>query len=352
MSLGSQTAPGEGVATGSSTGDRRRRELIVRGVTAAGWLLLVGLILVPVFGGSRYLVYLGTLIAIHAALAVSLNLLLGYAGQFAISHAAFYGIGAYASALLVSDGGLSFWLSIPLAMLIAGVIATVIGYPAMRYTGGVHLALLTFAFGELARLIAANWHDVTGGPMGLRVLYLPEPVFGMNMGSSLGLYYLAVVMLLVTLLVTFVIRHSRFGRGLIAIREDEVLASFLGINITGYKLAAYVISSMLAAMVGTAYAPIMTFVSPELLSAHETITLVGVLILGGVGTMAGPIIGTLIFYGLPELLRIASFYRLVILGFVVIIVVLLMPKGIAGVINGRLERFRRGGSLLGLGKRR
>ena len=307
----------------------------------AGWICLVLLLAVPVFGGSRYIVYLGTLIAMQAALATSLNIVMGYAGQFAMSHAAFYGFGAYASALLVTSAGLSFWVAVPLAMLGAGAVAAVVGYPALRYTGGVHLALITFAFGELARLVAANWHSLTGGPMGMRVLYAPPPVLGFELSSAKGLYWLAVGMLLVCLLVTVAIQRSRFGRGLVAVREDETLASFLGINVVGYKLAAYVTSSMLAAMVGCAYAPIMNFISPDLLSAHETISMIGILIVGGIGTVAGPILGTLVFFGIPEMLRVARLYRLVVLGLVIVVVVLFMPKGIAGVLRDRLARWKR-----------
>jgi branched-chain amino acid transport system permease protein len=327
-------------AAASGVASWRRRVADV--VPWTGWVCFVALLLIPVFGGSRYLVYLGTLLALQAALATSLNIVMGYAGQFAMSHAAFYGLGAYVSALLVTSLGVDFWLAIPLAMLAAGVLAALIGYPALRYTGGVHLALITFAFGELARLIAANWHSVTGGPMGMRVMYSPSPLFGLDLSSARGLYWLAVGMLLVCLLVTLWIQRSRFGRGLVAVREDETLASFLGIHVVAYKVAAYVISSMLAAMVGCAYAPIMNFISPELLSAHETISLIGVLIVGGIGTVAGPIIGTLVFFGIPEMLRVARLYRLVILGLVIVAVVLFMPKGIAGVLRERLLRWKRG----------
>lgn len=333
--LGTPSAPGVPHAMNS-------RQKIARAIPWLGWAALVVLLLIPVMGGSRYLVYLGTLIALQAALATSLNIVMGYAGQFAMSHAAFYGFGAYASALLVTSASLSFWFAVPVAMLVAGVLAAIIGYPALRYTGGVHLALITFAFGELARLVAANWHSLTGGPMGLRVMYSPPPLLGLDMSSSKGLYWLAAGMLLLCLLITVVIQRSRFGRGLVAVREDETLASFLGINVMGYKLAAYVISSMLAAMVGCAYAPIMSFISPDLLSAHETISLIGVLILGGIGTLAGPIIGTLIFFGLPEMLRVARLWRLVVLGVIIVLVVLFMPKGIAGVLRDRVERWRRG----------
>lgn len=318
------------------------RQKVAAAVPWLGWISLAVLLVLPVLGGSRYLVYLGTLIALQAALATSLNIVMGYAGQFAMSHAAFYGFGAYASALLVSAAGLSFWAAVPLAMLMAGVLAALIGYPALRYTGGVHLALITFAFGELARLVAANWHTLTGGPMGMRVMYAPAPLLGMDFSSSKGLYWLAAGMLLACLLVSVAIQRSRFGRGLVAVREDETLASFLGINVVGYKLAAYVISSMLAAMVGCAYAPIMNFISPELLSAHETISLIGVLILGGIGTVAGPIIGTLVFFGIPEMLRVARLYRLVIVGVIIVLVVLFMPKGVAGVLRDRVERWKRG----------
>ena len=212
------------------------------------WILLAILLVIPTVSGSRYFVYLGTLLALQAALATSLNIVMGYAGQFAMSHAAFYGFGAYASALLVASAGINFWLAMPLAMLGAGVLAAAIGYPALRYTGGVHLALITFAFGELARLVAANWDSLTAGPMGMRVMYAPSPLLGIELSSAKGLYWLAAPVL-VCLAVAAVIQHSRFGRALVAVREDETLASFLGINIVGYKLAAYVISSMLAAMV-------------------------------------------------------------------------------------------------------
>jgi len=177
--------------------------------------------------------------------------------------------------------------------------------------------------------------------MGMRVLYAPPPVLGFELSSAKGLYWLAVGMLLVCLLVTVAIQRSRFGRGLVAVREDETLASFLGINVVGYKLAAYVTSSMLAAMVGCAYAPIMNFISPDLLSAHETISMIGILIVGGIGTVAGPILGTLVFFGIPEMLRVARLYRLVVLGLVIVVVVLFMPKGIAGVLRDRLARWKR-----------
>ena len=318
------------------------RERIAFALPWFGWGLLAVLLLVPVLGGGRYIVYVGTLIALQAALAVSLNIVIGYAGQFAMSHAAFYGIGAYASAILVGSVGLPFWAAVPLAMLAAGVLAALVGYPALRYTGGVHLALLTFAFGELARLVAANWDTLTGGPMGMRVTYSPGKVLGLDLGSAQGLYWLAAAMLGICLLVTLYIQRSRFGRGLVAVREDETLASFLGIHVVAYKVAAYVISSMLAAMVGCAYAPIMNFISPDMLSAHETISMIGVLILGGIGTVPGPLIGTFIFFGIPEFLRVARLYRLVVLGLIIVAVVLLMPQGIAGVLRDRMARWKRG----------
>lgn len=305
-----------------------------------GWLLLAALIFVPVFGGSRYLIYIGTLIALQAALATSLNLVIGYAGQFAMSHAAFYGFGAYASAILVTSLGMPFWWSVPVTMLAAAVLAAIIGYPALRYTGGVYLALITFAFGELARLTVANWQDVTGGAMGMRVTYSPEPLFGLNLATGKGLYWIAIAMLLICLGIVFAVQRSRFGRALVAVREDEVLASFLGIDVMRHKLAAYVMSSALAAMIGTAYAPIMSFISPDLLSVQETISLIGILILGGAGTLAGPVVGTILFFGLPEMMRVETIYRLVALGVVIVIVVLLMPQGVIGVANAWLARWR------------
>lgn len=338
MSAGAEAAPLATLPPGKKT----TRGRIVAAVPWAGWIVLAILLVIPMLGGGRYIVYLATLLALQAALATSLNIVMGYAGQFAMSHAAFYGFGAYASAILVTSFGLSFWIAVPLAMVGAGIIAAIIGYPALRYTGGVHLALITFAFGELARLVAANWDSLTGGPMGMRIMYSPGSFFGIDLSSAKGLYWLAAGMLLVCLLVTVAIQRSRFGRGLVAVREDETLASFLGVNVVGYKVTAYAISSMLAAMVGCAYAPIMSFISPDLLSAHETISLIGVLILGGIGTLSGPLIGTIIFFGIPEMLRVARLYRLVVLGVVIVVVVLFMPKGIGGVVRDRVARWKRG----------
>ncbi len=301
-------------------------------------MLLLVLAVVPAVVSSRYIVYLGTLLALQAALATSLNLIIGYAGQFALSHAAFYGIGAYASALLVGGLGMGFWASVPVALIIAAAIAMVIGYPSLRYTGGIHFALITFAFGELLRLLAANWHDLTGGPQGMQATYSPETLLGIDFSAGRGQYLLAAAVLAVSLLVVAAIRASRIGRALTAIREDEVLASSLGINVTRNKLFAFVVSSALAALAGTAYAPFMGFISPELLNAGESVSMVGVLIVGGVGTLSGPIIGTLLFVAIPEIFRIARLYRLVILGVVIVLSVLFMRDGIAGLLGRWLRR--------------
>lgn len=311
---------------------------IARALPVAGWLALATLIVIPFFAGSRYLVYLGTLIALQAALASSLNLVVGYAGQFALAHAAFFGFGAYASALLVTGTPHGFWGAVPVTVAIAGVLAALIGYPALRYTGGVHFALLTFAVGELARLVAANWHSVTGGPMGLRVLYSPEALLGFSFSSARGMYVLAIAVFAITVGAVLLVQRSRFGRALVAIREDETLAAFLGVNVLRHKVIAFVGSAALAALAGTVYAPFMSIVTPDMLSAHEVISWIGMLIVGGIGTIAGPIIGAVIFFGLPELLRVARLFRLVLLGVVIVLVVLFMPKGIAGVIKDWMRR--------------
>lgn len=306
-----------------------------------GWLVLIALMIPPLASSSRYLVYLGTLLALQAALATSLNLIIGVAGQFALSHAAFYGIGAYASALLIEGTGIGFWGALPITLAMVGVFAAAIGYPALRYTGGIHFALITFACGELLRLVAANWDELTGGPQGKRLMYSPEPVLGLDFSEAKGMYLLAVAVLLVSAGTVVLIRRSRFGRALVSIREDEILASSLGIAVTRNKLAAFVISSMLAALAGTVYAPFAGFISPELMNAHESVAMVGVLIVGGIGTLSGPLIGTLVFFAVPELLRIAKFYRLVILGTVIVLTVLFMPGGVVGFVERRWRAWGR-----------
>ena len=152
---------------------------------------------------------------------------------------------------------------------------------------------------------------------------------------------LAIAVLVISVGAVAAIRHSRFGRALVAIREDEILAASLGIAVTRHKLAAYVLTSMLAALAGSVYAPFAGFISPDLMSAGESVALVGVLIVGGIGTLSGPLIGTLIFFAIPELLRIAKFYRLVILGAVIVASVLFMPEGIVGFFSKHWRALRR-----------
>ena len=215
---------------------RRKDGRLVTVVEFAGWILLALLVLAPAFFGSRYVVYLGTLLALQATLAVSLNIVMGFAGQFALAHAAFYGFGAYASAFFIRDGGLGFWSSLPPTLALAAALAAAVGYPSMRLTGGIHFALITFAFGELLRLVTANLHDLTGGPQGMQLNYAPGAVFGIDFSSARGMYYLAAGVLALSLTVALAIRRSDFGRSLVAIREDEVLAGSLGIDVTAYKV--------------------------------------------------------------------------------------------------------------------
>ena len=303
----------------------------VRLLAVLGWTGFALLLLVPAFASSRYIVYLGTLLALQATLAVSLNIVMGYAGQFALAHCAFYGLGAYVSAITIRDFGLGFWTSLPPTIAVAAAFAVLIGYPSLRFTGGIHFALITFAFGELLRLVVANLHDLTGGPQGMQIAYSPGVVLGFDFGSAKGLYALSAGLLAVALAIAAGVRHSGFGRSLLAIREDEVLAASLGVDITASKVAAFGLASILAALAGALYAPFIGFISPEMMSASDSISVVGMLIVGGMGTLSGPIFGTLIFMGVPELLRMAKLYRLVILGLIIVAVVLFAPKGVAGL---------------------
>ncbi len=312
-----------------------------------GWTLLTAALLIPMFVSSRYVVYVGTLLAIYCSLAISLNLIVGYTGQFAMSHAAFYGLGAYVSALLIGTGYVGFWTSLPVTVTFVAIIACFIGYPTLRYTGGLHFALVTFAFGELMRLIASNWDSVTNGTQGKQLRYTPEAILGFDFARSDRFYYLAAGLLLLTLAIVAAIRYSAFGRSLLAIREDEVLAASLGINVTARKTIVFIIASALAALAGAVYAPLLGYISPELLSSHESVTLIGVLIIGGLGTLSGPIIGALMYFALPEALRFTQSYRLAIMGLIIVLVVLFMPKGIVGALNVYLRNHARGRAVSG-----
>jgi len=286
--------------------------------------------------------HLHTLImaGIFAVLAVSLNLLLGYTGQLSLGHAAFFGIGAYATGLLTVKLEWSPWLGLVTATALPAAAGWIIGRLALKLRGA-YFVLLTISFAGVGSLVSVNWMDLTNGPLGLPgvppvEIALPGlPVLSLR--TKAAYYYLVLAAVVGCHLVCLALIRSRIGRALIALRENETLAESVGINGTHYLVLAAVISAAMAGLAGGLYAHYTRFVSPEVFLFSYTVTMVIMVVAGGKGTLAGPIVGAVIFTVLPEALRALTSWQwqMILYGILLIGVLLFMPRGIVPMLAER-----------------
>jgi branched-chain amino acid transport system permease protein len=288
----------------------------------------LALLAAPVWLASPYHLHVLIMAGIFAILALSLNLLLGYTGQLSLGHAAFFGIGAYTSALLALKLDWSFWLALPGAAVASGLAGWGIGRLALKLRGA-YFVLVTISFAGVVSLVSVNWMELTNGPLGLPGV--PAPELGpWSLRTKTAYYYLVLAAAALAYLVCHRLVHSRIGRALVALRENEPLAESVGIDGTRYLVLAAVVSAALAGVAGSLYAHYTRFVSPEVFLFTYTVTMVIMVIAGGQGTLLGPVIGALLFTALPEALREAMSWQWQMLAYGVILIVLVffLPRGI------------------------
>ncbi len=282
-----------------------------------------------------YLIHIAILFAIYSILGLSLNLIVGYTGLFSMTHAVFYGIGAYTTALLLTVKGMDFFASVAAGVMIAVVISLISGIVLSRFSDDYY-AIVSLGFGVIVYAVFLNWQDLTRGPFGIPGIGRPSV---MNFVFSSGGSFLILSMTalgLVFLASRFIVRSS-FGRVLKAIREDEKAIRVFGYNTTYYKLAIFVMVAMMAAVAGSLYASYLTFIGPSIFMLRESIFILAIIILGGLGSLGGSIIGALFMILLPEVLRfvglpssIAAQMRQVIYGVILIVLMLYRPHGLIG----------------------
>jgi branched-chain amino acid transport system permease protein len=294
-------------------------------------VVLLALFAVPLLVRDEYFLHLCIVSAIFVVVALGLNLIVGYVGQLSLAHAAFFALGAYVSALLFLRLKWSMWIGLPAAALVTGIIAFALGWVILRARGH-RFVIITIAFAEIMKLVAANWIDVTRGFMGLPGLQIPAlyiPGIGdIDLSSKERFYYVALVVALVTFWLCSKIVGSSIGRAFVLVRENEVLAESLGISAFRYCMIAFVAGGAMAGAAGALYGHYVGFVSPDLFNfSYITIMLIMV-ILGGKGTLIGPVLGAVIFTFLPELLRDASQYRMVLFASILILATMFMPRGV------------------------
>ena len=295
----------------------------------------------PQMGFKMYYVHIGVLSLLHILLALGLNLVAGYAGQLSLAQAAFFGIGAYVSALLMLNLHWSFWLAAPMGALAAGLVAVGIGLPTLRLKGP-YFVISTMGFGEIVRLVFLNWESVTRGPNGLPGIPAPDPIslgfMTLTFESRVENYYLILAVLLVVLVLYYNLVHSRIGRALRAIRNDYIAAQVMGVHIAFYRILAFGVCAMIAGLTGALYAGYIRFISPDTFTSGESINILIMMVIGGMGTIVGPIIGAVFVTYLLETMRVFADYRLVIYGLLMFIVILYMPQGIAGMLGNLWRR--------------
>lgn len=310
-----------------------------------GFLFLI-LAVLPVFVRNEYYLNILTICLIYATLATTWNLLVGYTGILSFGHQAFYGLGAYFSAIITINLNLSPWLGLLFGGLFAGLLSLLIGIPCLRLRIAPYVAIATLSFSEIMLVICRNWVSLTRGEMGLwgiptltdfSLLGLFDVKF--SGGAKISFYYVMLGIFVCTLLFIYFQLSTKTGTALKAIREDQDAAASLGVNITRYKLTAFITSSFFAGVTGSFYAHYLSILEPgAVFSVAEMVEVVAITLVGGIGTFLGPTMGAFTLIIGLEVLRGVADYRLMIYGATLVLLILLMPNGLLFGITNLVSR--------------
>ena len=286
---------------------------------------------IPMGNSSNYLLRIITTAVLYMILALGLNIVPGFTGLLDLGYVGFYGIGAYTSGLLTIHYDLSLWVILPLAALNGALWGVLLGLPTLRLTGD-YFAIVTFGFSELVVLVLRNELWLTRGPMGLPGI-APPSIFGHVLVHEWEFYYLILFLLLIVLFAVTRLEDSRLGRAWFAIREDEIAAQCCGINLIRYKVTAFAISASIGAMGGAFYARWFLFIHPDMFKFWESILILCLIVFGGMGSIAGTMLGALILIPLSEILRIVLpqelfSARYLVYGFILVLMMRLRPEGL------------------------
>jgi branched-chain amino acid transport system permease protein len=291
--------------------------------TAIGAILVVMVITPHIFG--LYATVILTHALLYVVLALGLNIVVGYAGLLDLGFAAFFAVGAYTVGITTQYFGLNFWLALPLAVVFATIAGVVIGAPTLRLRSD-YLAIVTLGFGEIVRLTARNLRE-TGGASGIRGIESPW-IFGYHLHSEIDFYYVFLILAVLGVIVSVRLANSRLGRAWLYVRHDEDAAEAMGIDRVRVKLAAYIVGAIYGAIGGAFFAANLGAISPESFSFRQSVEILMVVILGGIGKIPGVILGAFIVILTPELLREVGDLRYFIFAVGLLLIMLFRPSGI------------------------
>lgn len=312
------------------------------------WFYLVVLavaLALPMVVTNRYYAQVITMSVLFAIGALSMNLILGYTGQLSLAHSGFFGIGAYGVAILTYTYGWNFWPALLAGALLAAFIGFLVGMPALR-TRGSYFAIATLCLGEIIYLIAGNWIELTGGHNGIVGIPLPSPIPIPGLGqitfdSQASQYYLVLFFLLLTIFVMYRVVNSLRGRTFLATAMNEDLSEAVGINIFRTKLLSFVVANFFAGLAGGLYASLIGSISPSVAGIGMTFNFLMYVLLGGITTLAGPIIGAFLIPILLEYMQFLQDYQMILFGFLLIVVIIYFPKGFMGLFTKVRDKIKK-----------
>lgn len=295
--------------------------------------LFIGAVFLPWYVPDDYIFQIVIMSILYAIATSAMNLIIGFTGQASLAHGAFFGIGAYGVAIM-TKAGLSFWLALPLSALTAALVGVLVGMPALR-TRGHYFAIVTLCFGVIIWIVAGNWIQLTGGHNGIFGIPQPTPLRLPWLGeieffSQTAQYYLALGFLLLTLFGLHRLIYSVFGLTFMAIRNNEPLADAVGINTFATKLIAFVAANFIAAVAGGLYASMIGAVSPSAASHMLTFNFLIFVILGGIATLSGAVVGAFAIPIIMEFLQFLGDYRMLFFGALLVVVIIFFPQGFVG----------------------
>ena len=311
---------------------------------------------------SKYWIAVAILAFIYVLLGLGLNIVVGMAGMLDLGFVAFYAVGAYSLGLVNQYFGLGFWSTIPIAILCSACAGILLGFPVLRMHGD-YLAIVTLGFGEIIRLVLNNWIEFTGGPNGLRTpainflglefkrrsansffeafdIKYGSKIWGISTKNFENIYLYLVLLLFVIAVIFFVYRLKKMplGRAWEALREDEIACRSLGLNHVNIKLAAFCLGASIGGLAGVFFGASQGFINPSSFNFFESALVVAIVVLGGLGSIPGVIIAAIIFTVLPEVFRVFSDFRVLLFGFIMVIMMIWRPKGLLRVIRSRFSR--------------
>jgi len=299
-------------------------------------LLVFALIFPLVFDTYQSNIMISALI--YVVLGLGLNITVGLAGLLDLGYVAFFAAGAYSYALLNHHFGLGFWTCLPLGGVIGCLFGVILGFPILRLRGD-YLAIVTLGFASIVKIVLENWDEFSMGPSGIANIDKPG-LFGLDMnidGSTTYIYYIMIGLVLFTILITMRLRNSRIGRAWIALREDEIACVAMGIDMARTKLSAYALGAFWGGMVGVIFAAKTTFINPASFTFMESAIILSIVVLGGMGSILGVILGAFILILMPEYLRAFSEYRMLAFGAAMVLMMIFRPQGIISNIRQKYE---------------